>query len=141
MVYNPKNRKRYGFMKKVIALVCLLGILATVSISLCSCGSEIDRAVRSADKAVEDRNDPEKVSYGGEYSSELVYKEAEDAYDYVITVDMTTCTITPDSVVDSMRQNIDGYFSDCDNVTIIVKVYYGESFYGEYVNWEYKGIL
>ena len=125
-------------MKKLISILCLVSVLLTVGLTLCSCGTELDRSIKSANKRIEDYNDPEKVSYGGKYSSEVVHREAEDEYDYIITVDMTTYTGggSVDSFVSNMKQNMNGYFSDNENVTVYVRIYRGDAFICEYKNWE-----
>lgn len=129
-------------MKKLISILCLVSVLLTVGLTLCSCGTELDRSIKSANKQIEDYNDPEKVSYGGKYSSEVVHREAEDEYDYIITVDIATYTggagyaNKVDNLVYNMKQNINGYFSDNENVTVYVRVYNGDAFICEYKNWE-----
>ena len=125
-------------MKKIIAIVCLVSMILTMGLTLCSCGTELDRSIKNADKQIEDYNDPEKVSYGGKYSSEVVYREAEDEYDYIITVDMSTYTGggSIDSFVGNMKMNMSGYFSDNENVTVYVRIYEGSTFICEYKNWE-----
>ena len=125
-------------MKKIIAVLCLVSMIMTMGLTLCSCGTELDRSIKDADKQIKDYNDPEKVSYGGKYSSEVVYREAEDEYDYIITVDMSTYTGggSIDSFVGNMKMHMNGYFSDNENVTVYVKIYEGNAFICEYKNWE-----
>ena len=128
-------------MKKLIAVLCLLSVLLTMGLTLCSCGTELDNSVKSADKQIKTYNDPEKYPLGGKYSSELVHREAEDEYDYIITVDMTTYTGSGsvDSFVHNMKQNMNGYFSDNENVTVYVRIYRGDAFICEYKDWELVG--
>lgn len=129
-------------MKKLIAVLCLSCVLLTMGFVLCSCGTELDRSIKDADKQIEDYNDPEKYPSGGIFSSELVYREADDEYDYIITVDMATYTggsgyaDKVENLVYNMKQRMNGYFSDNENVTVYVKVYNGEAFLREYKNWE-----
>ena len=132
-------------MKKLLSLLSLASALLVVMTAFCSCGTELDRSVRNADKQIADYNDPEKVNYGGKYSSELVYREADDEYDYIITVDIATYTggagyaDKVENLVYNMKQTMNGYFSDNENVTVYVKVYNGDAFIRQYKNWELDG--
>ena len=132
-------------MKKLVAVLCLLSVLLTVGLTLCSCGTELDRSVKDADKQIKSYNDPEKYPLGGEYSSELKYREADDEYDYIITVDIATYTggagyaDKVENLVYNMKQNMNGYFSDNENVTVYVRVYNGDAFIREYKNWDLVG--
>jgi hypothetical protein len=129
-------------MKRIVAVLSLFSLLLAMGFVLCSCGTELDRSVKDADKQIADYNDPAKVPYGGKYSSELVYREADDAYDYIITVDIATYTggagyaDKVENLVYNMQQRMSGYFSDNENVTVYVKVYNGDTFIRQYKNWE-----
>ena len=129
-------------MKKIISILCLLSILLTTGMVLCSCFSELDMSFRNADKQIAAYNDPTKYRSGGEFSSEIVHREAEDEYDYIITVDIETYTDgyghydKVPNVVKTMKTHMAGYFNDNENVTVYVKVYDDGVFISEYKNWE-----
>lgn len=122
-------------MKKFIRVIALAMALLCTLFVFCACGSELDRAVKSADKVVAARN--EGSGYPNcDFSSELVYIENEDRYEYVISVEYGQSTISADSITNGLRMNIDGYFDDFENVDVVVKFYVNGALYKEYKNWE-----
>ena len=139
---NPIEYFERCKMKKIFAILCASALLLTIGLSLCACGSELDNSVKSANKQIKAYNDPEKYPHGGVYSGELIHHEAEDTYDYVITVDVATYTggsgyaDKVENLVYNMEMSMSGYFSDNENVTVYVKVYNGSEFIREYKNWE-----
>ena len=111
-----------------MTLVCALGVF-------CSCGSELDRAVKDADEVIADRN--EGSGYPNcEFSAELVYIEDEDRHEYVISVEYGQSKENTDSITHGLEQNIDGYFSDIEDVEVVVKFYIGTKLHKEYRDWK-----
>ena len=122
-------------MKKLLRILALALALISMLVLCCSCGSELDRAVKDADEVIAARN--EGSGYPNcEFSAELVYDEDEDSYDYVISIEYGNSTQNPDSIVYGLKQNIDGYFDDIDNAEVVVKFYIGTKLHKEYRNWE-----
>ena len=122
-------------MKKFLRIIAVAMALVCSLFVFCSCGSELDRAVKDADEVIAARN--EGSGYPGcEFSAELIYDEEDKCNKYVISVEFGESNKNPDSITDGLRQNIDGYFSDLEDVEVVVKFYIGTKLYKEYRNWE-----
>ena len=122
-------------MKKFLRITAISLALLTCLFAFYSCGSELDRAVKDADEVIAARN--EGSGYPGcEFSAELIYDEEDKCNKYVISVEYGQSKENPDSITYGLKQNIDGYFSDIEDVEVVVKFYIGTKLHKEYRNWE-----
>ena len=120
-------------MKKFLRILALALALVSVLASLCACGSAIDRAVKNADEVIEAKK---QGTQKNEYSSELIYYEDKDFYEYVISVEIGQSTDNPDTLTYNLQLNIKGYFDDFENLDVVVRYYISGVAYREYRNWK-----
>lgn len=121
-------------MKKSLSIIVLATLLLCSLTMLCSC-NKLDRAVKDADEVIAAKN--ESSGYPNcEFSAELVHIEDEERYEYVISVEYGQSTENPDSITYGLKQNIDCYFDDFEDVEVVVKFYIGTTLHKEYRNWE-----
>ena len=121
-------------MKRYLSIIVMATLLLGSLFVFCSC-SELDMAVKDADEVIAAKN--EGSGYPNcDFSAELVEIEGEDRYEYVISVEYGQSTENPDSITYGLKQNIDGYFDNLENVEVVVKFYIGTTLHKEYRNWE-----
>ena len=120
-------------MKKILRILALALAIVSMLTTLCSCGTKLDRAVKDADEVIEAKK---QGTQKNEYSSELIYYEDKDFYEYVISVEIGQSTDNPDSLTYNLELNIKGYFDDFENLDVVVRYYISGVPYREYRNWK-----
>ncbi len=114
-------------MKKVISNVLLLATIMCVVLSLCSCfATGVERAANKADKCIRESDEAGGFFGEAEYITSLEYFEETDTYIYTVEIHRPEVPVLNAGQISyGLHSNINGFFSDYDNVKIKIDVYNG----------------
>lgn len=126
-------------MKKIVLMILTVATILSCVCLLTSCNqTPLEKAVKQADKVIAEYNEGQGDK-GFNYTGELVHQEADDTYDYVITIAYQYKegeAVDTGTKAHSLWLNIAGYFDEFENVDFVVIFQRDGKLYAKYVNDE-----
>ena len=114
-------------MKKILTCSVLVLLSLALLLSLCSCfETGVEASAKTADRSIERSDKAGGYFSEADYETSLEYDEETDTYVYTVNIYRPEEQVnSPASISRSLHLNIDGYFDEYDNVTVLINVYNG----------------